>query len=82
MDDLDKQLAELQLLNNADLLSNSSMSNNGTLGKKIGPAVPPKPKKQQPQVCFYCLDVFNYCLKAMTYLSNLAKCNNLWEFGQ
>lgn len=50
MDDLDKQLAELQLLNNADLLSNSSMSNHGTLGKKIGPAVPPKPKKQQPQV--------------------------------
>lgn len=54
MDDLDKQLAELQLLNNADLLSNSSMSNQGTLGKKVGPAVPPKPKKQPQVYIYYC----------------------------
>lgn len=42
MDSLDKQLAELQLL--------SELQKQGTLGKKIGPAVPPKPKKTQPQV--------------------------------
>lgn len=50
MDDLDKQLAELALLNNSDLPVNPSLGQHGTLGKKIGPAVPPKPKKQQPQV--------------------------------
>lgn len=49
MDDLDKQLAELQLLNNQEL----NMPLHGTLGKKVGPAVPPKPKKNQPQVLFY-----------------------------
>lgn len=46
MDDLDKQLAELQLLNNTELPPNPSVQS----GKKIGPAVPPKPKKPQPQV--------------------------------
>lgn len=46
MDDLDKQLAELQLLNNSELPPNPGYQH----GKKIGPAVPPKPKKQQPQV--------------------------------
>lgn len=53
MDDLDKQLAQLQLINSAELPPNP-----GTLhGKKIGPAVPPKPKKpQQPLVSnsLYC----------------------------
>lgn len=45
MDDLDKQLAELQLLADKEKLQH------GTLGKKIGPAVPPKPKKAtQPLV--------------------------------
>ncbi|XP_017777615.1 PREDICTED: thyroid receptor-interacting protein 6 isoform X2 [Nicrophorus vespilloides] len=46
MDDLDKQLAELRLITSKELMPNP----NNTLGKKIGPAVPPKPKKQQPQV--------------------------------
>ncbi|KAK4878470.1 hypothetical protein RN001_010976 [Aquatica leii] len=50
MDDLDKQLAELQMINNSDLLPNPNVTPHGTLGKKIGPAVPPKPKKPQPQV--------------------------------
>lgn len=50
MDDLDKQLAELQLMNNADLLPNPHLSSATNFGKKIGPAVPPKPKKTQPQV--------------------------------
>lgn len=50
MDDLDKQLAELQLINNAELPPNPNISQHGTLGKKVGPAVPPKPKKPQPQV--------------------------------
>lgn len=49
MDDLDKQLAELQLINNTELPPNPT-AQHGTLGKKIGPAVPPKPKKPQPQV--------------------------------
>lgn len=45
MDDLDKQLAELQMLADKEKLQH------GTLGKKIGPAVPPKPKKAtQPLV--------------------------------
>lgn len=42
MDDLDKQLAELQLINNTELPPNPGV-------KKVGPAVPPKPKKQQQQ---------------------------------
>lgn len=50
MNDLDRQLAELALINKSELHSNSL----GTPGKKIGPAVPPKPKKAQPQVSFYC----------------------------
>ncbi|EFA05566.2 lipoma-preferred partner homolog isoform X1 [Tribolium castaneum] len=41
MNDLDKQLAELALINKAELPPNP---------KKIGPAVPPKPKKTQPQI--------------------------------
>lgn len=48
MDDLDKQLAELRLLNNTELPPNPHLQH--TPGKKIGPAVPPKPKKQQPLV--------------------------------
>lgn len=48
MNDLDKQLAELALINKSELPPNPG----GTLGKKIGPAVPPKPKKTQPQVGF------------------------------
>lgn len=50
MDDLDKQLAELQLINNTELPPNPGV-------KKIGPAVPPKPKKpqqQQPLVSDFC----------------------------
>lgn len=46
MNDLDKQLAELALINKSELPPNPG----GTLGKKVGPAVPPKPKKTQPQV--------------------------------
>lgn len=49
MNDLDKQLAELALMNKKELAP-SSQSNSGTLGRKVGPAVPPKPKKPQPQV--------------------------------
>ncbi|CAH0548537.1 unnamed protein product [Brassicogethes aeneus] len=45
MNDLDRQLAELALMNKQDLPSNS-----GTLGKKVGPPPPPKPKKPQPQI--------------------------------
>lgn len=56
MNDLDRQLAELALINKVDLQSNSVNSS----GKKIGPAVPPKPKKNQPQVCFlYKLAIFS-----------------------
>lgn len=44
LNELDKQLAELQLIANGEL--KNSMGAN----KKIGPAVPPKPKKQQPLV--------------------------------
>ncbi|XP_044764264.1 thyroid receptor-interacting protein 6 isoform X1 [Coccinella septempunctata] len=49
MNDLDKQLAELALINRKELTP-SLQSNSGTLGRKVGPAVPPKPKKPQPQV--------------------------------
>ncbi|KAL3270782.1 hypothetical protein HHI36_021306 [Cryptolaemus montrouzieri] len=49
MNDLDKQLAELALLSKKEL-SPSPLINSGTLGKKVGPAVPPKPKKPQPQI--------------------------------
>ncbi|CAG9853997.1 unnamed protein product [Phyllotreta striolata] len=47
MNDLDRQLAELALINKTDLQLNPSL---GSPGKKIGPAVPPKPKKAQPQI--------------------------------
>ncbi|XP_018333703.1 thyroid receptor-interacting protein 6 [Agrilus planipennis] len=50
MDDLDKHLAELQLINSIDLPPNPNSGQYGTLGKKMGPAVPPKPKKTQPEV--------------------------------
>lgn len=51
MDDLDKQLAELQLINNTELPPNPhALQQYGTMCKKVGPAVPPKPKKPQPQV--------------------------------
>lgn len=52
MDDLDKQLAELQLMNKTELPPNPNVnqSGSGTLGRKVAPAVPPKPKKPQPQV--------------------------------
>lgn len=53
MDDLDKQLAQLQLLNNRDL----SPKPHG-LVKKVGPAVPPKPKKTQAQVYDFFLLLF------------------------
>lgn len=57
MDDLDKQLAELQLINNSELPPNPSVVH-GSLGKKVGPAVPPKPKKQQqPLVSSYFEEV-------------------------
>lgn len=50
MNDLDRQLAELALINQTELQPSSS----STPGKKVGPAVPPKPKKsQQPQVIPY-----------------------------
>lgn len=47
MNELDRQLAELALINKSELPPNPHL----TPGKKIGPAVPPKPKKQQPLVC-------------------------------
>lgn len=50
MDDLDKQLAELQLINNTELPPNPTLQRPGTGGRKIAPVVPPKPKKPQPQV--------------------------------
>ncbi|CAG9770382.1 unnamed protein product [Ceutorhynchus assimilis] len=46
MNELDRQLAELALINKSELLPNPNL----TPGKKVGPAVPPKPKKQQPLV--------------------------------
>lgn len=65
MDDLDKQLAELQLINNTELPPNPTLQRpSTTTGKKIGPVVPPKPKKPQPQVfiiiyiesdCCFCI---------------------------
>lgn len=50
MDDLDKQLAELQLINNTELPPNPTLQKPGGAAKKIAPVVPPKPKKPQPQV--------------------------------
>ncbi|XP_060533548.1 thyroid receptor-interacting protein 6 isoform X2 [Cylas formicarius] len=47
MNELDRQLAELALLNKSELPPNPNLR---TPGKKVGPAVPPKPKKTQPQV--------------------------------
>ncbi|KAG5869343.1 hypothetical protein JTB14_022591 [Gonioctena quinquepunctata] len=44
MNDLDRQLAELALINESELHSSSPS------GKKVAPAVPPKPKKNQPQI--------------------------------
>lgn len=59
MDDLDKQLAELQLLNKTELKpAPQTPGQTGTLGKKVGPAVPPKPKKPQPQVIFIFVILF------------------------
>lgn len=46
MNELDRNLAELALLNKSELPPNPNLS----LRKKVGPAVPPKPKKQQPLV--------------------------------
>lgn len=46
MNDLDRQLAELALITKGDLAPNPNV----TPLKKVGPAVPPKPKKTQPQV--------------------------------
>ncbi|XP_049824767.1 thyroid receptor-interacting protein 6 isoform X2 [Aethina tumida] len=45
MNDLERQLAELELLNKQDLKPAGQ-----TPGKKIGPPPPPKPKKTQPQI--------------------------------
>ncbi|XP_030747503.1 thyroid receptor-interacting protein 6-like [Sitophilus oryzae] len=47
MNDLDKQLAELALINKAELLPNPKLDGQGM---KVGPAVPPKPEKQQPLI--------------------------------
>ncbi|KAH1011916.1 hypothetical protein HUJ04_001189 [Dendroctonus ponderosae] len=47
MNDLDRQLSELALINKSELPPNPHLMNPG---KKVGPAVPPKPKKQQPLV--------------------------------
>lgn len=47
MNDLDRQLAELAMINKAELSPNPTLN---TTNKKVGPAVPPKPKKTQPQV--------------------------------
>ncbi|XP_057664784.1 thyroid receptor-interacting protein 6 isoform X1 [Diorhabda carinulata] len=47
MDDLDRQLAKLALMNKVDLRITPV---GGSPGKKTGPAVPPKPKKTQPQI--------------------------------
>ncbi|XP_074039695.1 zyxin isoform X2 [Leptinotarsa decemlineata] len=47
MNDLDKQLAKLALMNRADLPPNYPQSSSG---RRAAPAVPPKPKKNQPQV--------------------------------
>lgn len=44
MDDLEKQLQQLQLLNNRDL---SPKPSQGLLLKKVAPEIPPKPKKNQ-----------------------------------
>lgn len=43
---LEQQIAGLQISHTGDVSNNAVKS-----GKKIGPAVPPKPKKSQPQVC-------------------------------
>ncbi|XP_037024287.1 lipoma-preferred partner homolog isoform X2 [Bradysia coprophila] len=44
MDDLEKQLQQLQMLNNRDL---SPKPSQGLLLKKVAPEIPPKPKKNQ-----------------------------------
>lgn len=65
MDDLEKQLAQLQMLNNRDL----SPKPHG-LVKKVGPAVPPKPnKKTQAQVfvLFLFFYFFIYIFDYFTY---------------
>lgn len=49
MNDLEQQLKELELITKGDLKP-ACPNGSGTLGKKIGPAVPPKPKKTQPQI--------------------------------
>lgn len=54
MSDLDRQLAELALINKVDL----QPSPVNTSGRKVGPAVPPKPKKNQPQVRKICKILF------------------------
>lgn len=55
MDDLEKQLQQLQLLNNRDL---SPKPSQGLLLKKVAPEIPPKPKKNpknQSQVFIFVL---------------------------
>ncbi|KAL1502772.1 hypothetical protein ABEB36_007870 [Hypothenemus hampei] len=47
MNELDRKLAELALLNQSELPSNPHLTSGN---KKVAPAVPPKPKKQQPLV--------------------------------
>lgn len=61
MNDLDRQLAELALINKAELQPTSG----NTLNKKIGPAVPPKPKKNQPQVNYNIFSI--YCILFLIY---------------
>lgn len=57
MNDLDRQLAELALITKGDLAPNPNVT---APLKKIGPAVPPKPKKTQPQVNQYDQRKKNY----------------------
>lgn len=63
MDDLDKQLQQLQLLNKRDL---SPKPMQGLTLKKVAPEIPPKPKKNQknsPQVFIFFLFSFYFNLK-------------------
>lgn len=52
MGELAKNLAELSLLNSSELPPNPHLQY--AAGKKIGPAVPPKPKKQPLVIWLFC----------------------------
>lgn len=64
MDPLEEQLAALQRLKNSDLLPAISAS------KKIAPAVPPKPKKNSPQIPKSCSIKINVEPSFATVLKN------------